>query len=297
MKQTLRIGLIGLDTSHVVAFTRLLNVADAEHHVAGGTVVAAYAGGTPGWDKSWSRVEGFTEKVRDQYGVTMADSPEAVAEAADLVFITAVDGRAHRDLFEKVAGQRKPTFIDKPFAASVADARAMLERAEAEGIPLMSCSSLRYAEAFTQALRDDAKGAIKGIDVFGPMALDEALPGLFWYGCHSVEMVVAAVGVGCRDIRAAVNEGVDVYTLVWDDGRVATIRGTRDGHSQFGATLHREQGFQQVDIQSGKVPYYASLLEAILRSLPDGRSDVPPEQMLEVVKIMEEGNRQRNAKG
>lgn len=123
------------------------------------------------------------------------------------------------------------------------------------------------------------------------MSLEPALPGLFWYGCHSVEMVVAAMGVGCRDIHVAGTEGVDVYTMVWNDGRIATIRGTRDGHHQFGATLHCEKGFQPIDIQSGKVPYYASLLNAILQSLPDGRSDVPPAEMVEAVRIMEMGNR------
>ena len=42
----LRIGIIGCDTSHVVAFTENLNNPEAKGHVAGGKVVAAFKGGS-----------------------------------------------------------------------------------------------------------------------------------------------------------------------------------------------------------------------------------------------------------
>src|SRR2546429_9000027 len=43
----LRIGIVGTDTSHVTAFTKMLNDAAAPDHVAGARVVAAYKGGSP----------------------------------------------------------------------------------------------------------------------------------------------------------------------------------------------------------------------------------------------------------
>src|ERR1700693_3011614 len=43
----LRVGVIGTDTSHVPAFTQMLNSADgAKDHVPGARVVAAYKGGS-----------------------------------------------------------------------------------------------------------------------------------------------------------------------------------------------------------------------------------------------------------
>lgn len=295
MSQDLKIGLIGLDTSHAVAFTKLLNKKGEAHHIAGAQVVAAYPGGTPDWELSWARVDGFTAQLGNEFGVAILDSPEAVAEQSDIIFITAVDGRAHRELFERIAPHGKPVFIDKPFTASTADAQAILDAAVRHNVPVMSCSSLRYADALTAALADDAQGAIQAVDVFGPMALEDALPGLFWYGCHGIEMVVTVMGAGCREVRAVREEHGEVFTLRWADGRTATYRGLRAAHHQFGAVIHREKGFQVVDIASAPRPFYASMLEAILCSLPKGESDVPPAEMLEVVRVMEAGNAARRS--
>jgi predicted dehydrogenase len=57
--------------------------------------------------------------------------------------------------------------------------------------------------------------------------------------------------------------------------------------------LHRQRGARFADLTNVRRPYYAGLLEAVLRSLPQGRSDVPEEQMLEVVAIMEAANQSR----
>ena len=57
MTQTLNIGMIGLDTSHAAAFTKLLNDTSAPFHVPGGRIVAAYPGGSPDFELSWSRLE------------------------------------------------------------------------------------------------------------------------------------------------------------------------------------------------------------------------------------------------
>lgn len=296
MDSPFRIGLLGLDTSHAPAFTGLLNDPDNAHHVAGAKVVAAWPGGTAGWDKSESRVGGFTQQLRDDYGIAILESPAAVADKSDVLFITAVDGRIHRQLFEQVAAYGKPIFIDKPFATSVADAQFMIQTAKQNNILLMSSSALRFARPLPSILADNTKGAIQGIDAFGPMELDAVLPGLFWYGCHTVEMIVAAMGVGCESISAVVTDAVDVLTMRWSGGRLATLRGLRGSHSQFGATIHRENGVDVVDI-AGDIPYYVGLLEAIVGSIQQNKPCVAHNQMLEVVRIMEYGNAARQAGG
>jgi len=66
---TLRIGMIGLDTSHVIAFTKLINDPTVPDHVPGGKVVAAYKGGSDDIESSYSRVDGFTKQLQDDFGV------------------------------------------------------------------------------------------------------------------------------------------------------------------------------------------------------------------------------------
>lgn len=294
MADELKIGVIGLDNSHCVAFTHLLNKADDANHVAGGRVCCAWPGGGSDFKLSFSRIEGFTKKLHEEYGVEILDSPEEVARRSDLVLMTAVDARQHREFYERIAPFHRPTFIDKPLATSVADAAAMLQTARKSAAPLMSCSALRYADEFQALLTGDAAwGSIVGCDVFGPMAEEEALPGLFWYGVHCVEMVVAAMGAGCRKLRVMKEEGFDLVSMQWDAKRSAVFRGLREAHGQFGVVLHRQRGARFADLTNVRRPYYAGLLEAILRSLPQGRSDVPEEQMLEVVAIMEAANQSR----
>src|SRR6185295_11952636 len=72
----LRVGMIGLDTSHVTAFTALLNDPKSSNRVFGGRVVAAFKGGSPDIESSRSRVEGYTKELREKYGVITYDSIE-----------------------------------------------------------------------------------------------------------------------------------------------------------------------------------------------------------------------------
>ena len=97
----LKIGLVGLDTSHVVAFAKCLNKPSEAEHVPGGRIVCAFPGGSKDWEISSGRVDKFTQHLRDDFDVKILDKPEAVAEAVDLLFITAVDGRTHLDYVRK----------------------------------------------------------------------------------------------------------------------------------------------------------------------------------------------------
>src|SRR5215210_4621277 len=226
MAEQLKIGLVGLDTSHVVAFTSLLNEPSNPYHVAGGKVVAAYPGGSPDMEVSRSRVEGFTKTLREKYAVEMKDTPEAVAEAVDLLFITAVDGRVHREQFERTVKFKRPTFIDKPLTVSVDDAEAIVRAANMEKVPLMSCSSVRYSEDLVKALGGKREDVI-GCDTFGPLSEVPTQPGLFFYGIHAIDMLVAVMGHGCMQVADVRTESGDVLGLSWPGGRTGSVRLTK----------------------------------------------------------------------
>ena len=294
MSKIQKIGMIGLDTSHVEAFAKLLNNPNDPNYIPGGKVVAAYPGGSGDFEMSISRVEGFTNTLRDEYDVKILESPEAVAEYCDLVFIETIDGRKHKDIFDQIAKYGKPTFIDKPFTVNLQDAKDILELAHNSAIPVMSCSSLRYADNLQAVLTGkDESGSVAGCDVFGPMEIMPPLSGFYWYGVHTVEMLVAVMGAGCKQVQVIKNRDNDVLVCEWEDGRIGTVRGLRNAHTQFGLRLHREKSSQAIDIYTNTRPYYASLLEAILRSLPEGRSDIPDDQMLEVIRIIDAANESR----
>lgn len=288
-----KIGLIGLDTSHVEAFTRILNDDKHPGHISGAKVVVAYPGGSKDIPLSNDRVAGFTKKLQDEFAVKIVDSPKAVAEACDLLFIETIDGRVHMDMLRQTIQCKRPTFIDKPLCNSSSEAREMFRMAREAGIPLMSCSSLRFSETLTAALADQQHGAIVGCDAFGPCSELPTPPGLFWYGIHTLEPIYRVMGTGCVEVQATRNADGEVIVGTWSDGRMASLRGMRKGHSKFGMTVHREKGFQQMDLAGGKRQLYEVMLEAILNSLPAGKSGVPEEQTLELIRFMEAANESR----
>jgi predicted dehydrogenase len=293
MKNDLKIGIIGLDTSHVEAFTDLLNNAQHQHHIAGGRVVAAFPGGSPDFELSHSRVVGFTAKLRDQFQVRIVDSPEAVARECDAVLLESVDGRVHLEQFRRIAPLGKPTFIDKPLATTSKEARAIIELARQHRVPLMSSSALRYAEAFMAVLNDQTKGEIIGADFYGPMQLQPTQPGFFWYGIHTAEMLFTAMGREWTKLAVTSNADYDLVVGTWKDGRIGTMRGNRKGNGAFGGVIHRMQGSQFVDVYSNPKPYYASLIERIMRLFTTGQSPLDVEDTFEVIRFLETANQGR----
>lgn len=293
MADLLRLGMIGLDTSHVEAFTDLLHNPQNPWHLPGARVVAAFPGGSADFAMSQSRVAGFTAKLRDQYQVEIMDSPEAVAAASDAVLLEAVDGRAHLELFRRLASTGKPVFIDKPFAVSTADAGAMLTLAQQHRIPLMTCSALRYAAALTAVLAKTPQAEIIGADFYGPLNLEPTQPGFFWYGIHTAEMLFATLGKGCETVTVTTAADHDLAVGRWRDGRLGTLRGNRQGNHTFGGLVHRRESSWFVDVPSQPKPYYASLMEQLLRFFTTRQSPVDPAESLEIVRFLEAANESR----
>ncbi|HKD35717.1 MAG TPA: Gfo/Idh/MocA family oxidoreductase, partial [Pirellulales bacterium] len=118
----LRAGIIGLDTSHAGAFTKLLNDPNAAGDLAGVRVVAAFAGGSD-IPSSRDRVAKFTEEIKAMH-VEVVDSIPALLDKVDVVLLESVDGRQHLEQVKPVFAAGKPVFIDKPLAGSLADALA-----------------------------------------------------------------------------------------------------------------------------------------------------------------------------
>lgn len=296
MNRNLKIGMIGLDTSHAVTFAELLNSGDHPFRVSGGRVIAAYPGGSDDFKLSSSRVKGYTATLHEKFGVEILPSPEAVAESCDAILLTSVDGRAHRKQFEKIVSYKRPTFIDKPFAVNSTDAVAIVACARERDVPLMSASSLRFTESLEKALSDDSQGPIIGADFFGPMELEPTQPGLFWYGVHTVEMLFTTLGKGCRQVTAITNEDHDVITGLWRDGRIGAIRGNRKGNSCFGGVVHRKQGSQFVNPrgESGFAKH-ARLLEQVIEMFNTGISSADLDTTLETVRFMEAANESRDS--
>jgi len=293
----LKLGIIGLDTSHVVGLAETFNDPNSAKALPGARIEVAFPAGSPDFPSSANRLALYTDKLRDEYGVRMVDSAKAVAEEVDAVLLTSVDGRVHLAQFSEIAAFRRPTFLDKPFALTTADARAIRDLSVKHGTPLFGCSSLRFAPELTSAIADTETGdRIIGADFAGPMAWNPPQTGYFWYGVHAVEMIYTALGVGCHSVTVTSNENHDVLVGLWKDGRIGVARGNRAGNNAFAGRLCREKGYQPIDVKTTSTAAH-DLAKAILAFFQGGPTPVSLDETVELTRFLEAANESRDCGG
>ena len=288
----LRAGIIGLDTSHSVAFTKVLNDPEASADVAGVKVVAAYPQGSKDIEKSASRIPGYTQEIR-QYGVEIVDSIDALLDNVDVVLLETNDGRLHLEQALPVFKAKKPVFIDKPIAASLSDTLAIFDAAKQYNVPMFSASSLRYAEN-VQAVRSGEKiGKVLGADAYSPAHLEKTHPDLYWYGVHGVELLFSVMGTGCEQVTRTQTEDTELVVGTWEGGRIGTFRGLRAGELGYGGTAFGEKGISPIGPYDG----YEPLLVKIVEFFHTGKPPVAAKETIEIFAFMEAADESKRQGG
>jgi hypothetical protein len=231
--------------------------------------------------------------MRDEFGVKIYETIPALVQDVDAILLESSDGRQHRTQFAELA-VGKPVYIDKPLATTTADARAIIELADKTGTPLMSCSSLRYAAGIADLTAPEAR--VISCEAFGPAAILDDFPGLFWYGIHSAEVLFAKMGPGCRRVQCFERGDTDVVIGTWDDGRVGVLRGTRFEKGDFGCVAHTDQG-AACGIAQREPPYYALMLKAVVEFFQSGASPIDIRETWDIVAFLEAADRSRALSG
>lgn len=288
----IRAGMIGLDTSHCIAFTKLFNDPKATGDVGLVDVVVAYPGGSEDIPASRNRIAGFTKEMRDS-GVELVDSIGALLAKCDVVFLESVDGRPHWAQAKPVIAAGKPLFIDKPLAGSLADAIAIYRFAEERKVPVFSSSSLRFGCGIAELKRDAKLGDVVGCTVHSPCELEPHHPDLFWYGVHGVEMLYTVMGEGCQSVVRTHTAGVDVVTGTWQDGRVATYRGIRSGKSDYGGFIYGTKSIAPI----GKYEGYAPLVGEIAKFFRTREPPIKASETIELFAFMEAADESKRQDG
>ena len=280
----IRLGIVDFDTSHAVEFTKRLNHVDiAEDQWVNGAKVVA---GVPGRSQIAPEVIPKNTETLKGYGVEILNTPEELYGKIDAVLIEAVDGSVHLERALPFIERGIPTYIDKPFTCSLDHAKTLIATAELKHVPLMSSSSLRYApEVVAAKAGNEAVGKIVGAATYGPSPTHPRNPGLFHYGIHPAEMLFTLMGPGCKKVSCLGNKDGEVTAGLWDDGRVATLRGIRAGKSAYGFTLFGTNGVQTSGVSAQYI--YRELLKQIVKLFETRTSPIDPRETLEIVAFIE----------
>jgi hypothetical protein len=286
----IRIGIIGTDTSHAVAFTRVLNDPTAPDHVAGARVVVAYKGGSADVKESGSRVDTYATELRDKWRVGFVDAIPAMCGAVDGILLESLDGRTHLSQMKEAVTCHKPMFIDKPLASSLEDAKAIARLAADAHVPWFSASALRFSDV--QSLKQKP---LNGAIVWGPgpsephQALD-----LSWYGIHAAEMLYSVMGPGCSVVSRVSSEEADVITCKWKDERLGSMRVDRP-YSKFGAVVFRSKN--RVDFLSDIKVDYIPLVREIVKFMSTSKPPVANSETLEMFEFLDAAQRSKAGGG
>jgi predicted dehydrogenase len=288
----LRAGIIGLDTSHVIAFTKVLNRDEQTPEFAGVRVVAAYPGGSQDVESSHTRVEGYTREMKEM-GVEIVDSIDQLLKLVDVVLLESVDGRPHLKQAEPVIQAGKPLFIDKPAAGSLADVIAIFRLAAEHKVPCFSSSSLRFSPGIIGMRDNEAVGDVLGCAVYSPCHLEPHHPDLFWYGVHGVEMLFTIMGTGCESVVRTHTDGADVVTGVWKGGRIGSYRGLRDGAADYGGVVFGSKKIAPTGSYAG----YEPLVAEIVKFFKTGKPPVSAAETIEIFAFMEAADESKRQGG
>jgi len=290
----IRVGLVDFDTSHVQAFTQRLNhidIAESEW-VQGASVVA----GCPGVSEMMpERIPGFRSKLIE-YGIEMVESPADLIGMVDAVMVESQQGNKHPAHVKLFLEAGLPVFVDKPFAGSVAEADTMIAVARKTGLPLMSCSSLRYDPTLVAARDKQGElGRLLSVDVWSAAALHEGNPGMLHYAIHGVEMLYALIGVGCQSVAMAFTPQSEVAAAIWPSGHVSAVRGVREGSYGMGFIAHYAKGHAAFHVEGAA--HYREMLKAVVKMFESGEPPVPYHEMREIIAFVIAAEDSRKAGG
>lgn len=289
-QQVVRIGIIGLDTSHSTAFTELIN-GGKESWAEGFKIVAAYPYGSRTIESSYKRIPDYIEKVK-AHGVKIVDSIDELLKEVDCVLLETNDGNPHLEQAIKVFRAGKPCFIDKPLGATLADAIAIYAMADKYGATFFSSSALRFTPANQQLRRGEA-GEIIGADCYSPHSPEPTHPDFGFYGIHGVETLYTILSTGCNSVSRVSTEQGDVVTGAWKDGRIGTFRAIVKGPHIYGGTAYTTKQA----IAAGGYVGYKPLLQEILNYFRTGKVPVSKEETIEIFAFMKASNMSKERDG
>ncbi|CAN5169477.1 Gfo/Idh/MocA family oxidoreductase [soil metagenome] len=289
---TARVGMIGLDTSHCEAFAKVLNDPDVEPDLAGFRIVAAYPQGSKDIESSVSRIPKITEEMK-KYGVQIVGSIDNLLKQVDVVLLETNDGRLHYEQALPVLKAGKRLFIDKPIASTLADTVAIFKAAKKYNVPVFSSSSLRFIPAVQDIAKGKTVGKVTGLDVHTPCIIEKTHPDLFWYGIHGIETIYTIMGRGCKQVVRVHQEDTDLVVGTWQDGRIATFRGTRNRKHDYGGTA-----FGKTEIGAFSADGdYEPLLKEIVQFFKTGNPPVSAEETIEICTFMEAADESKRLGG
>jgi predicted dehydrogenase len=276
----LNIGIIGLDTSHSIEFTRRIQAPDCppDQKVKGMKVVTCLRfpsafQSEPDQDKR--------QQILESWGVAVTKNLDEATCDVDALMLEINDPGLHLEYFQKIVNIGKPIFVDKPPADTVANAQEIGRLAKEKKIRIFSASSLRFGPQVLQIAKEMPQAKI----CFSIGCLGKAPKGssIVWYGVHVVEMLQQVMGIGAKKAYAC-KDAIGIMAIIeYSYNRRGLIQLT-EGDYQYGIMAQDAKTKKYYNVDSSRL--YTDLLNRIRDFFNGAKPAVGWEESVEVQAIL-----------
>jgi len=269
-----RVGIIGAENSHAVHIARIINV---EKKVRGFRVTHI-----------WGETREFAERAAEGGSIPeIVDDPADMLGKVDAVVVDHRHGKYHLPAALPFVEHRVPVFVDKPFCYRLREGKRFLARAEELGVPVCSFSVLPLQASFRKiAAKARGLGPICTIVTTGPCDIASPYGGVFFYGIHQVDMVLALAGWDVAAVQLNRGKKHSTATIFFRQGVVATMNLIHGLHPPFHVSVTGEKGRVDETVSYDEDPYLTGV-RMFTRMFRSGKSPSTRLSMLTPVAVLE----------
>jgi predicted dehydrogenase len=270
------LALVGVNTYHAEAFTRIFNGSpDEAPRIDAARITHVWAGGHP------ERLAEL-EAMLGPYDTRVEDLDDLVGAVDGVLVVDDTGGGAmHAELARPFIKAGMPVFIDKPMTTVYADAVALFDLAEEHNAPLMSSSALR----FPVELDRDAIAGLGKLSTITSVGPEE----WFYYGVHAVEVAGAVADDQPVSVHRFALPEKDVAVVEYETGLVAVIMTVRDAGYLFHVNVYGEKGHLDFSVDDF-MGFYTNEMRAFAEMVETREMPLRREQTLAVMAILHAGN-------
>ncbi len=278
VSEMIRIGIIGTENSHAMAFARALNLPDEK---GGMRFPGVRVAGVYGPDLE------SAQAIIDETGADfLADRPEDFFGKVDAMIVTCRKGSLHYRYAKPFLEAGIPMFIDKPFTVDMNEAKELVSIAREKGALLAGGSGCKFAYDVLMLQNTVKNWKAAGDFVTGTMnfAADPAseYDGFFFYSSHLTEMALTVFGYDPRSVLALERNGSRACILRYEDCDV-TLNFTRGTCASTGTLIGR-RGNVTRDIDISMI--YLHEIGDFVEMLQTGKAGHTPEELIKPVAVI-----------
>jgi len=274
-----RIGIIGTENSHALAFAKLINLPDpatGQPRYPDARVVMVYG-----------PEEGPARKVMEEGQVPrLVDTPADFMGNVDSMMVTSRRGSVHYEYALPFVEAGIPLFIDKPLTSDPEQAMELVALAEKQDVPVMGGSGCKHAgdvlDLAETARQWRQQGNLLSGSINFAADMDSEYDGFYFYSSHLVEMALGIFGSDIQEVQASARGGSVLVRAGYPDFDAA-LHFTRGSHGSDCTLYGREQSVHRAIDISG---IYDKEVEHFIAMLRTGQMPQPYEALVLPVRII-----------